>query len=207
MKYPLDRDILDQFLLSDAVPQDSMGLYELEGFLTGLAAGPKTVPYGEWSCSLWGTGTPYYSSRTQEEQIHHLLIKRYQQITEALADSTITTTTFYHEAVDDSILMAAAWADGFLQAMELRPEAWLPLIQYGPASLYLMPLLILYRDMVDQCELLLEQELRQTIVSAAASQIPACVLGIRVSVLIKPFLASSDGFLGAGRWRGLRAFA
>ena len=40
---PVDLDALDAFLLSDRAPEGSMGLSDLDGFLTAIAVGPGLV--------------------------------------------------------------------------------------------------------------------------------------------------------------------
>jgi hypothetical protein len=37
---PIDLDALDDYLMSDHAPDDSMGLSDLDGFLTGIVVGP-----------------------------------------------------------------------------------------------------------------------------------------------------------------------
>ncbi len=39
--YPLK--IIDNFLLSEQAPENSMGIADLEGFLTGIVIGPELV--------------------------------------------------------------------------------------------------------------------------------------------------------------------
>ena len=38
---PIDLDALDDYLMSDHAPDDSMGLSDLDGFLTGVIVGPS----------------------------------------------------------------------------------------------------------------------------------------------------------------------
>jgi uncharacterized protein len=38
---PIDLDALDDYLMSDHVPDGSMGLSDLDGFLTGIVVGPE----------------------------------------------------------------------------------------------------------------------------------------------------------------------
>lgn len=45
---PVDLDALDAFLMSDRAPADSMGLSDLDGFLTGAVAGPELILPSEW---------------------------------------------------------------------------------------------------------------------------------------------------------------
>ena len=38
---PVDLNALDAFLMSDRAPEDSMGLSDLDGLLTGVVVGPS----------------------------------------------------------------------------------------------------------------------------------------------------------------------
>ena len=38
----IDLDILDDYLISNHAPDNSMGLSDLDGFLTGIAVGPES---------------------------------------------------------------------------------------------------------------------------------------------------------------------
>jgi uncharacterized protein len=179
MTYFLGRDLLQQFLMSDAVPQDSMGSHELDGFLTGLAAGPETVPYLEWNGLVWGSGKPRYSSSSQEQLIFDLIQARYNEISRALRDPSAGGAEFFCEECDDRCLMASVWADGFLQAMELRPEAWLPLLRNGLAGANLVPLLALFRGLADEYDLPFSPTLKQAMMLTAADMVAPCVKSIR----------------------------
>jgi uncharacterized protein len=41
---PIDLDALDDYLMSDHAPDDSMGLSDLDGFLTGVVISPELIP-------------------------------------------------------------------------------------------------------------------------------------------------------------------
>ena len=45
---PIDLDALDDYLMSDHAPDDSMGLSDLDGFLTGVVVGPELIMPSEW---------------------------------------------------------------------------------------------------------------------------------------------------------------
>ena len=40
---PIGLDALDDYLMSDHAPDDSMGLSDLDGFLTGVVVGPEVI--------------------------------------------------------------------------------------------------------------------------------------------------------------------
>jgi hypothetical protein len=40
---PVDLEVLDQFLMSEASPENCMQLSDLDGFLTGIAIGPELL--------------------------------------------------------------------------------------------------------------------------------------------------------------------
>ena len=75
--------------------------------------------------------------------------------------------------------MASVWADGFLQAMELRPEAWLPLVLDGQAGINLVPLIALDRGFADEYSLPFSPSLKRAMMTATADMIPPCVKRIR----------------------------
>ena len=50
----VDLEALDSFLLSDRAPSESMGMSDLDGFLTGIAVGPELVLPSEWLPPIWG---------------------------------------------------------------------------------------------------------------------------------------------------------
>jgi PAS domain S-box-containing protein len=76
-------------------------------------------------------------------------------------------------------MVAGVWADGFLQAMELRPEAWLPLVRDGQAGINLMPFLALDRGLADEYSLPFSPSLKQAMMAATADMIQPCVKRIR----------------------------
>ena len=41
---PIDLEALDDYLMSDHAPDHSMGLSDLDGFLTGIVVGPELIP-------------------------------------------------------------------------------------------------------------------------------------------------------------------
>ncbi len=55
---PIDLDALGAFLMSDRAPEDSMGLSDLDGLLTGVVVGPELVMgiHAFWRQRRWPSG-------------------------------------------------------------------------------------------------------------------------------------------------------
>src|SRR5215212_7681851 len=60
---PVDLEALDQFLMSDASPEDCMQLSDVDRFLTGIAIGPELVMPSEWLPAIWGGDEPAFGKR------------------------------------------------------------------------------------------------------------------------------------------------
>ncbi len=67
---PIDLDALDAFLMSDRAPEDSMGLSDLDGFLTGVVVGPELIMPSEWTRVIWDGEGPDFESMEEALAIH-----------------------------------------------------------------------------------------------------------------------------------------
>ena len=61
----IDIGVLDDYLMSDRAPDDSMGLSNLDGFLTGLIVGPELVQPSEWLPVVWAGAEPEFESEAE----------------------------------------------------------------------------------------------------------------------------------------------
>jgi uncharacterized protein len=81
-------------------------------------------------------------------------------------------------ATRDGTLIAADWAEGFLQAIILRMDAWERLLKSKRDGLLLIPILARWADESGESLLGLPPEDEDRIMEEAAEFIPACVTGI-----------------------------
>ena len=79
-----DLEALDDFLLSDRAPADSMGLSDLDGFLTGLVAGPETIMPSEWLPVIWGGEGPAFGSIEEAQAVLGAIMGRHNEIARGL---------------------------------------------------------------------------------------------------------------------------
>ena len=112
---------LDAFLMSEAVDDDSMLLSELDGFLAGVIVCPEMIPPSEWLPMIWGEDAPVFDSQAQAQEILGLIMDHYNDLIRELDRNCYRPV---YDAEPDGDVLWELWADGFLQAMRLRPQSW-----------------------------------------------------------------------------------
>lgn len=170
---PIDLDALDDYLMSGLAPDESMGLSDLDGFLTGVVVGPELILPSEWLPVIWGGEEPEFQTDAEKRSVLGTIMGRYNEIAACFASAPDDFEPIFWEGPRGEII-GADWAAGFLDAVALRPTAWKPLMEDEQVSALMAPLLLLNGDMeiangaADENELLVE----------AADMIPICVAGI-----------------------------
>ena len=71
---------LDAFFLSDRAPNNSMGLSDLNGFLTSLVVGPKMILPSEWLPQVWGEKAPKFTDFVEANAVMRAIVGRYNEI-------------------------------------------------------------------------------------------------------------------------------
>jgi uncharacterized protein len=169
----IDLDALDDYLMSDHAPDDSMGLSDLDGFLTGIVVGPELILPSEWPLVIWGGEEPEFQTETEMKTVLCTIMARYNEIAAYFENDPDEFDPIFLEGPEGEVI-ASDWAGGFLDAVTLRPQAWRPLMEDDRAGILMAPLFLLNGDMeiadgaVDENESLAE----------AADMIPTCVAGI-----------------------------
>ncbi|MBQ0935218.1 UPF0149 family protein [Ideonella paludis] len=134
---PLDAaelDALDNTLMN--LPQDGvMTLDGLDGYLTALLVGPAevlgTLPTAHWLPVIWGgdgdaaTAAPFASNRQRKNTVVAVL-RHLRHLSAQLATDVDQWEPIFSVAEQGEREWADAsdWCAGFLQAVDLRPEAW-----------------------------------------------------------------------------------
>ena len=177
----VDLDALDAFLLSDRAPEGSMGLSDLDGFLTGVAVGPELIMPGEWLPVVWGGAEPAFRNTEEARDVLGTIMGRYNEIVRALGAAPDEFDPLFWEGPDDGRVVVADWAAGFLDAVMLRPKAWEPLVRHSEASALVLPLLVLGADDPERLPFGVRpppKELVEALHAIGAEIIPDCVVGI-----------------------------
>jgi uncharacterized protein len=171
-----DLDALDNYLMSDLAPDDSMGLSDLDGFLTGIVTGPELILPSEWLPVIWGGGEPQFQTEAEMRTVLGAIMGRYNEIIACLDAEPENLEPIFLEGPEGEVI-ASDWTAGFLDAVALRTKAWEPLIAHARAGIMMLPILLLNGDAeldagpdsaIDEDEFLAD----------VPGLIPACVAGI-----------------------------
>lgn len=171
----VDLEALDDFLMSERAPSESMMLSDLDGFLTGIAVGPELVLPSEWLPLIWGNETPEFADEAEAEAILGSIMDRYNEILRQLEDDALDPV-FWTDR--DGTRIAADWTEGFLQAIMLRADAWGRLFKSKRENQLLFPILALCGDENGDSLLGLAPDEEDAVMEEAAEFIPACVIAI-----------------------------
>ena len=170
-----DLDLLDAYLPSDQSPSECMMLSDLDGFLTGVAIGPELVMPSEWLPHVWGGEEPVFDDPAQASAILGTIMGRYNAILHE-AEAGAFGPIFWTNA--DGTTIAADWAEGFLQAVALRADAWEPLMRSRRYGRLLLPIMALCSDEAGGSLLGIEPDEEDRVMAEAAEFIPLCVTEI-----------------------------
>ncbi|SFS16043.1 uncharacterized protein SAMN05421771_2833 [Granulicella pectinivorans] len=140
----VDLDALEELLESDATPETCMWLSELDGFLTGIAAGPERIPPAEFLPVIWGGEGPGFDGENSAPVVKSI-VALLADIAAGLEKGPEAVLPVFWES-EDGKEDATDWVEGFLQAIDLREEAWMPLLERKRDKAMLTPMLLLARD-------------------------------------------------------------
>jgi uncharacterized protein len=180
---PVDLGALDEFLASDRAPDECMQLSQLDGFLTGVAIGPRPVMPSVWLPIVWRDDSPAFEDLQQASEILGIMMRRYNEIIR-LADEGPGA---YHPvfAVDEAGAEDPSdWAVGFIEAMSLCEDDWEPLTTDADAGMLIAPI-VLIASTTDMANLPLDEDERlpqsemDLLLAEAGPMLSLCVSGIR----------------------------
>jgi uncharacterized protein len=122
-------DWLAGFLVSPQVPDNTMTLEMLDGFLTALVIGPAMVVPSEYLRVIWGTDDddgPLWDSVAQAQYFMNLLTKHWNAIA-ARRDADAPHDPFIDTFGDAE--QGHVWAKGFVVGIELSRSGWEPMLK------------------------------------------------------------------------------
>ena len=122
---------LDEFLKSDATPEECMDISAVDGFLTSLVIGPAVVPPSIWLKAIWGGASePWFESSAQAQHVITLIMRRFNAISGMFNEPPQFAPILYEREVEGTRSWSADdWCWGLLAGLRLTPEAWQPLVE------------------------------------------------------------------------------
>lgn len=129
---------LDEFLLDAVGIEESMDVSTLDGFLTAIVCGPRTILPSEWMRWVWdrerGEDTPTFKDHDEAQRIVGLLMRHMNDIAATLHDAPEDYEPLLLENPNDGdpIPIIDEWCSGFMKGVELDAEGWAPLLVGKP---------------------------------------------------------------------------
>jgi uncharacterized protein len=142
---PIDLELLDTYLMSANAPANSMGLSDLDGFLTGLAVSPEPIMPSEWLPLVWGGDEPEFGTLDEANAVLGTIMARYNEIISHMDTDPDAFDPVFLEGEEGEVIVTD-WAAGFMDAVILRAKAWTPILEDEDGRALMLPLLVLGSD-------------------------------------------------------------
>ena len=117
---------LEFLLATPAFAKQSMGLDEIQGYVTAIISGPVRVTSSQWLPAV--LGNPDYESEAQADEVKELLLRFHDEIAADLkAGESLGLVLNLEDAPKgggDSEYDYAAWCQAYLDGVESSPVPW-----------------------------------------------------------------------------------
>ncbi|MGF1643307.1 MAG: UPF0149 family protein [Thiotrichales bacterium] len=122
-------DALDTWLLSDRMPEGSMDLAVLDGFLAALAVNPAIIPPSEWLAWVWdresATDAPSFETSDEASQLLGLILRHYNTVVSSIErDRFDPVLDVEVDAEGREQFDAGGWCAGFMLGVNLYYEPY-----------------------------------------------------------------------------------
>ncbi len=146
---PLDEDELDElenYLNSESLPEDTMPLSTLHGFLTAIVVGPSQPTAEQWLERIWGdvaADVSLFDSEAQAQRIMNLVFRLLNSIALQLAEDPAGFEPIHAAAEEDDedVVLPEFWCEGFIRGTLLDRDGWQPLFDSREDALLVLPIL------------------------------------------------------------------
>jgi uncharacterized protein len=171
-------DRLDDFLMSEDAPENTMDTSMLDGYLAAVASGPNLVMPDQMLRWIWdienGEESPNFKDQTEAGEIIGLILRHYQYVNGALNDRVYEPLILQRKHMRRIVPIIDEWCMGYCIGIEADREAWQPLLDAQPK---LFEVILLYGT-DDGWEKLQEKPLSDKRHDAAAESLAYSALAI-----------------------------
>jgi uncharacterized protein len=134
---------LETWLATLAPPSRVSGVSMLDGYLTAIVIGPCSIPPDEWFVDLLGERGHIATATGQTFAAITAIADRFNTISQGLATAPSRHRPIF-ERTDDGLALPRPWCMGFLTAVQLRFQAWQPLLDLKRVDHGLLLPILLY---------------------------------------------------------------
>lgn len=139
-------DELDDLLMSQDMPENTMDISMLDGFFAALVLHPDLIMPSEYLRWIWdseqGEDKPEFSSLAEANRILDLIMRHYNSVLQAITDDRFEPLFYVLPQEDGSEFFdAEGWSCGFILATSIFNEPWEPVFKERPELLTPMVLL------------------------------------------------------------------
>jgi len=176
LDFSYDIDVLDEFLSSGSSPENCMMLSDLDGFLTAIGIGPNRINPSQWLPVIWREEQAF-EDPDQAERIIGVIFARYNEIIWTLEHAEDDYCPWFWKGADGAVI-AMDWAEGFMEGVQLDPDAWVPLMEDEEERTVFSPIVAHLHD--EEGNPLVGSDPRKmyTVYNQAADLIPAAVIAL-----------------------------
>lgn len=171
-----DLETLEEYLLSPDLPDGTMLLSELDGYLTAIAVSPEVIPSEEWLPEIWDGDVPPLAVRTDMSWVVGAIKGHCDAIRRVLAEDPEFLDPIFVQDTDGSPL-PEIWAEGFMRGVQLRRQDWAPLFE-GEGWRLLAPIGIFVETPDGSSPLILSEKRREEVRGNARTLFATCVAGL-----------------------------
>jgi uncharacterized protein len=141
LAYPLtETEIaqLDDFLISDSVPEEAMDLSMMDGFISALASGPNLTMPSSMLRWIWdsehGKDAPTFANAVESASIITLIIRHWNDINDTLnrAPDEYEPLILERKADGRTIPIVDSWCSGYYKGIAVDRARWNPLLAQHP---------------------------------------------------------------------------
>ena len=105
--------------MSDHAPDDSMGLSDLDGFLTGIVVGPDLILPSEWLPVIEGGTGPEFQTEDEMRIVLGTIMGRYNEVVACFNSDREEFAPIFWNGPEGEVV-ASDWAGGCTGACEYR---------------------------------------------------------------------------------------
>ncbi len=145
--------------------------------VSSIVVGPDLIKPSEWLPVVWGGESPEFSDDAQATTILGAVLGRYNEIAQSLAKMPPEIDPIFWKT-DGGLVVAGDWAEGFLDAMDLRSREWAEMIEDEKESRPLIPILGLAGSENESPDLAGGSEKLARLRADATDMIPSCIFKI-----------------------------